>query len=592
MIVTTRVLLNYIRCFRFAALDKNAIGPEKQAFDKDYYNSPIDYSLNDFENFTEIYSTSQTEEQLFWQIFGQASKKIQGLVKTRIPSINNDLIKADLTYKYNFNKDMTLEAKPDFLVDALGERTIFLVHASSGKKLLGPAYTINKRKHSYFSLDKNKVYIFNNETPNQKHSGDYGKHMQKLTSRHEETGRVLYDAAYQSFVLGKCFPKDNLKTVVVMLNQDFIMNSQELSAECLSLFDVTHLMETMASTIETDLYRMINHMKLNDDSRCQLVKNECNRNTSFQCPYLEFCFSHIPKHNSVFDYFQQHLGFKEGPFKTDPIHDTYDLVNEGIVDMQDVPISWLQRETNLMQRYCVENDYTFINKQKIKDKLATLVYPLYYLDFEAYPSVLPRFPDEKCYTQSVFQFSVHVQSDEMTKIEAMEHCEFIMKDELDHREELVIALLEAIPEGKSSVVVYNQTFENNRLQELAMLFPKYAKRLNNLRNRLFDLLKVVKNDYLFYLKKGYSKAEAQTYNFYHPDLCGSYSLKKVLPVLAKDDYSVLSINNGMMAYLQFARTPTVSENEKARIFDDLLKYCGQDTRAMAVILDKIRKMIL
>jgi len=590
MKVTTRDLLNYIRCFRFAALDRNSLFRKKQGHQTKKQYTPIIYSLNDVENYEESNDTEQIKKALYWQIFETSRKQLLDLVQTYIFSTRDSLIKADQIFTYDFNRDMTLVAKPDFFVDEELTSSIFLVHAVSGKKLLSQTYTVNNRKYTYFSLDKNNVYVFKNETPGQKSSIDFEKHLHKLSSRHEESGRILYDAAYQSFILGKLYPDKYLKTIVAMLNSDYVRTTEDITPECLSFFDVSNLVKRMASTIETDLYRMINHIKLNDDSRCQLIKNECLRRTANECPYVEFCFAHIPETNSIFDYFQQHLGFREGHHKTDEIHDTYDLINEGMVDMRDIPISWLQRETNLMQRYCVDNDYTFINNRKIKAKLDTLIYPLYFLDFEAYPSVLPRFPGEKCYSQSVFQFSLHIQKDELTKTDTLEHVEFIMKDNIDHREELVKALLDAIPEGKSSIIVYNQAFENNRLQEFGLLFPKFAKRIGNLQSRLFDLLKVLKNDYMFYLKKGYSKEEAQTNNFYHPDMCGSYSLKKILPVFGKDLYADLPVNNGVMAYLQYAKIPFVSETEKNRTIKDLLMYCGIDTLSMAIILAEIMNL--
>ncbi len=591
MKVTTRDLLNYIRCFRFAALDRNSSSRKKQGILAKNEHTPLYYTFNNVENFEESNASEQIEKTLYWQIFNSSRNQLLDLVHTFISTPKDSLVKADQIFTYDFNRDITLVAKPDFLVVDTLASTIYLVHAASGKKLLAETYTINNRKYTYFSQDKNNRYTFKNETSGQKSSLDYEKHLHKLTSRHEESGRILYDAAYQTFILGKLFPEVNLKTIVVMLNSDYVRTTDEISADCLSLFDVSNLVKNLGSTIETDLYRMINHIKLNDDSRCQLVKNECHRRTAFECPYVDFCFAHIPETNSVFEYFQQHLGFREGKHKTDEIHNTYDLVNEGMVDMRDVPISWLQRETNLMQRYCVDNDFVFINKRKIKDKLDTLVYPLYFLDFEAYPSVLPRFSGEKCYSQSVFQFSLHIKKDESTKVDHLEQIEFIMKDSYDRREELVKALLEAIPEGKSSIIVYNQTFENHRLQEFAALFPKYAKRIGNLRSRLFDLLKVIKNDYMFYLKKGYPKEEAQTYNLYHPDMGGSYSLKKILPVLGTDYYADLPINNGVMAYLQFAKIPFVSATEKNRIIKDLLRYCGQDTMSLVTILTEILKLV-
>ena len=52
-----------------------------------------------------------------------------------------------------------------------------------------------------------------------------------------------------------------------------------------------------------------------------------------------------------------------------------------------------------------------MNKDKIKQALDNIVYPIYHLDFEAFQSPLPRFYKEKPYMQSVFQFSIHIEKE-------------------------------------------------------------------------------------------------------------------------------------------------------------------------------------
>ncbi|MBN2696789.1 MAG: DUF2779 domain-containing protein [Bacilli bacterium] len=586
MRVSTSELLNYVRCYRYAALDKNnrVLSARKEL---NHYSSGDD-SVNDIDVFP--YSSESVESDAKKRLKYREFKEYLDLVYGKILS-TGDLAEVGEAYNYSFTQDIELYAKPDYVVKSDNKIQVYLGYRATKKRLLETRFIMKDQKKPFFYRDKSGIYRFVTKDQIGHDHKDYNQHLKKLSARHEESGRILYDAAFHLYTMRRANAAKKFTIFAALLDSDYVQTGNKPDPELVSLFDVTMLVESLQTEIETQIYRMINHIELNDDSRCQLVKEECQRGSSFECPFVPFCFAHVPENNSVFDYFQQHLGFREGPHRTDALHSTYDLVNEGIVDMLDLPISWLHRESNLMQRYCVENDYLYLNKEKIKDKLATLIYPLYFLDFESYPSMLPRYLGERPYTQSLFQFSVHVKASPDTPLDELEHHEFLSSDAADRRNELLDRLLEAIPEGDSSIVVYNMTFEDNRLKELSQLFPEKATRIDNLRERLFDLLKVLKNDYKFYLGLGYAKSEAQNYNFYHPSLSGSYSLKKVLPVFASDLYKDLKIQNGTMAYVTYMSMLQLDEEQRQVAYKDLLAYCRQDTLSMAIILDELAKMV-
>jgi hypothetical protein len=83
-------------------------------------------------------------------------------------------------------------------------------------------------------------------------------------------------------------------------------------------------------------------------------------------------------------------------------------------------------------------------------------------------------------------------------------------------------------------------------------------------------------------------------NVYHAAFAGSYSLKAVLPAfLPKMAYDALEVSEGMAAGLAWAHfvdrtTPLV---EKSRLKNALLESCKQDTLALAMLLDELRKSV-
>ncbi|MGA7411555.1 MAG: DUF2779 domain-containing protein [Bryobacteraceae bacterium] len=71
-----------------------------------------------------------------------------------------------------------------------------------------------------------------------------------------------------------------------------------------------------------------------------------------------------------------------------------------------------------------------------------------------------------------------------------------------------------------------------RLNELAYALPKFKRRIQNIRRRLWDLLPFVRE------------------HVYHPKFHGSFSIKSVLPALVPDmTYEGMDVGDGIEAGL-------------------------------------------
>jgi len=605
MIITTIDLLNYLRCPRYAPLDRLS---QERRYDKRQIDEKFQEMIFlsgasgnepkmdvDEEENTDFDAASFSKD-----LMNSAMITLRKTVLNRLKTqLNGFQISEKKVISVPFSEEISLATQLDFFYDDHEKLNVITVLPMPDKELLSIRYSANKDKLPFFVSDLEGIFYPERSSSTHSMKSNYDEKYRKLTDRHHPLGRHIYFLAYKAFILSKLYPMSDQRHLMAVLNHSYVFDglmdqsTPVYQNDLMTFFDMTYLVESIQPTIEIDLYRMINHIELNDDSRCLLVKNECCKNQPFECQFVDYCFSHLPEQHSILHYFYHHQGFVEKAPGNDIVHDTYDLINEGVVNMEDVPISWLHREKNLMQRYCVENDYTYVNKTKIAAYLATLKYPLYYLDFEAYPSILPRFKGETPYTQSVFQFSLHIEQENqfVQRNNPKTHQYYLSTDEFDHRLDLVKALVKAIPEDGGSVIVYNQTFEKSRLQELAVLYPEYAKRLLELSNRLFDLYKVVKNDPLFYQKNHFSKAEIESYNYYAPSLDGSYSLKKVLPTLVPENYDELPINNGEKAFVNYAKLPEMDEETKQSTIKNLLQYCQMDSYAMYLIKEALKSRI-
>jgi len=556
MKVTANVLLNYIRCRRYASLN-----------DPDY-----DFKLDDNKINRQYYNKIWT---IFEELYLNSFEDIK----------QNQLI------SYDFHSDIELYEKLDYLCLNLETKYVYSLFSSTSKDFLKMRYNLNNRKYQMFKKDSFGVYVLKS-SPKSEAISNYDEKIKKLTNRKNDLGKIVYKEAFKRFIYDKVYGLKNVKFYTVLLNTDYVYNGKNYERDLYHIFDFSKLYQNMSEIIEADIYRMINHIELNDFTEVPLVKKECRKNDTFECKFVDFCFSHIPKENSILDYFNSNRGFYEPTDSGEVFHDTYELINQGRVSMEDIPISWLKDEKHLMQRYCLEAQFIHVHKEKIETILKTLRFPLIYLDFEAMPCMLPRFKGETPFTQSVFQYSIHIQKEEnILKKNGKNHYEFLANPEYDNRKELVKSLIHIINKYDSSVIVYHKTFEEQRLKEFQEYFPEYKLELQKIIDRLFDLKDVVKNNKKFFIKQGFSDYEASRYNFYSCIQSGSYSLKKVIKVFDESAYSDLTIKNGVEAYKTFMKLEILNPIDRDKAVTDLLEYCKQDTYSMFQIIQGLIKYL-
>lgn len=236
------------------------------------------------------------------------------------------------------------------------------------------------------------------------------------------------------------------------------------------------------------------------------------------------------------------------------------LTDRGVVEVSSVPGAFPLSASQRIAVACVKANDEFVGSSLSTD-LAKVQWPATYLDFETVATSLPLYANVAPYEQVTTQFSVHV-CDQPGHVVA--HHEYLADPSRDCRRELAENLLAAIGD-KGSVIAYHAAFERGQLARLAELFPDLAPRLEAVIARLFDLEIVVRRGY------------------YHPEFRGSYSIKRVLPVLVpKLSYQGLPIGDGDIAVAKFARMALgqCDSDQAAETRCQLLRYCHLDTLAM------------
>lgn len=202
-----------------------------------------------------------------------------------------------------------------------------------------------------------------------------------------------------------------------------------------------------------------------------------------------------------------------------------------------------------------------------REVIDAIPYPRYFLDFEGIDLPIPVWEGVRPYEQLPFQFSLHIQRVPMG---TFEHVSFLDLSGADPSVGCIDALLNAIADDGGAILVYFATYERGRLEELGKRHPAHAAAMAGMVERLVDLLPIVKEFY------------------YHPDMEGSFSIKKVLKAMApKLDYGKLEeVQEGVgaqLAYLEAAMERSVDQARKCDLARKLTLYCEQDTWGMVVV---------
>jgi len=592
MNITKSKFMEYIRCKRYPAL--NHIHKRKDMDDvaRDRFYDIIE-SLEGFDHMDDDFlepDLSHLEVMMpyFTHVELLAARKVMSLFggETRygIEYGTQKLFMRDLN---NFNLMC--------YVDVYNKNTtgvnVVEVKATTSNKFLNLGWSEDGVKNSIFYVSDGNILKLKEEIdPDIITNKKYIKNRNKLLNRFTDEGVYVYDLAFQRYVIEEDI-KD-AKYYLGVINHEYVFDGTYIDGEPLytdesiRLVDLTKITKEMLPKMEKEILEVIHRITEDDETRVKLGKH-CQLKKMRECIYKDLCFDKFPKKNSLMMYMGKHNGFKDPDGEK---HDVYDLIEEGFTSMIDIPHEWLTRRNNQIQRDVAITQHEFIDRDKIRASIDLIKYPIYHLDFESFPCPLPRFKGERAYMQSLFQFSLHIETIPGVCDKEKDHFEFLAYNMTDLRKELVEKLCNLIQDDGGSVLVYNQAFEKTRIKELAEFFPEYSEKLLSINERLFDLMHIIKTNTKLYEDLGFGTDRAKQVNYYHEDLSGSYSIKKVLPIFSELTYKGMEIGNGMEAVYAYAGFKDLTETELEVKRHALTLYCQQDTWAMVEILDNLRKI--
>ncbi len=365
----------------------------------------------------------------------------------------------------------------------------------------------------------------------------------------------LHDAAYQRCVLVH-LGYDVRRVCIVHINGEYVRHGALEPDKLFTIEDVTGQTAEMQRGVEERLAFLEQYMASEDEPPCDLGE-QCF--APYDCGFFGYCAAALPKPN-VFDL----AGM--------PLRSKLTCYEQGIVSFEALERCGRLKPTQALQvDHALHAQPAQIVPAELHRFLDQLSYPLYFLDFESFQPAVPPYDDTHPYQQIAFQYSLHI----VPRAGApAEHREFLAMPGADPRRALAERLCADIPAGVCTVA-YNMAFEKGRIKEMAALFPDLAAHLTDIHDHVVDLM-------VPFRKKAY----------YTRDMCGSYSIKYVLPALFPDDpaldyHNLDGVHNGAEASEAFTSMEGLDPAALEARREQLLRYCELDTLAMVRIWEKL-----
>lgn len=249
------------------------------------------------------------------------------------------------------------------------------------------------------------------------------------------------------------------------------------------------------------------------------------------------------------------------------------LEDMDIKDITDIPedLEGLnQRQLN--QIMAAKSGKQTIDKEKIKDFMGDLDYPLYFFDYETLSSVIPLYDGMRPYKDYPFQYSLHILDSPQAELR---HEEYLHGKKSNPVPELIEKMKKDI--GKDGTILsWHSTYEEKCNERLAEVYPEHKKFLLDMNERMVDL------------KMPFSKGW-----FVDPKFYGSASIKYVLPALVPElAHSDLEVSDGLHARRLWTKTILEKENtwNTDKVLEGLSEYCTLDTFAMVEIWKVLEKL--
>lgn len=377
-------------------------------------------------------------------------------------------------------------------------------------------------------------------------------HIYEIKSASSIKKGKLEDACFQKYVLQECGYSVS-KISIIHLNKDYVKKGDINPSELLDIVEITDQINNIYSSVVNNINAASNFI-----NKEAINENECSckyKTRRNHCDSFRYFNKDVPKF-SVYE-ISRISAKKIGQ-----------LVDNNQLSILDIPLDFELSDNQQLQVESVRQELVLINKPAIEKTLSNLKFPLHFVDYETFPTAIPRLDNMSPHNHLVFQVSIHT----MQENGELTHFEWL-GDKLEQPIDM-LKKMQDFTELIGTFISWNAPFEVGRNKNMIDWIPEFTDYLSYMNTHMFDLETVFKGDYVDYR------------------FGGRTSIKKVLPVLCPQfSYSDLEVQDGTMALDTWGRMvtdPNFNEGvEQTR--KNLLEYCKLDTLAMVEIYKELKR---
>jgi Domain of unknown function(DUF2779) len=366
----------------------------------------------------------------------------------------------------------------------------------------------------------------------------------------------INDLAFQKLVTERCGLKI-VKACVIHLNREYTRQGEIRYHDLFVYADLTDEVIEAEAQVKLEMLDAKTYLDLPEEDGCLCIYE----GRSNHCPTFVYSNPKVPQY-SVHDFNRIGMSKKK----------LIDWIDRGELSLSDIHNPEDLNPTQRMQYDAYTINKAIINHHAISKELDKLVFPFQFFDYEGYSSAIPLFDGFGAYEQIPFQYSLHV----LHENGVIDHKEFLITNPGGN---LTLPLIERMKKDidpKGTVISWYSSYEKQRNSKLAELHPEHAPFLEELNDKMFDLMKIFSDNH-----------------YVDPAFRGSASIKKVLPVVVPElSYSTMNISKGDQASERWEKLISFDtpQEQKDIIIKDLLEYCKLDTWAMVEIYRFLRNL--
>ncbi|GER58138.1 hypothetical protein ULMA_02460 [Patiriisocius marinus] len=382
-------------------------------------------------------------------------------------------------------------------------------------------------------------------------NGSY--HIYEIKSAVSVKKEKLEDACFQKYVLQECGYTVS-KVSIIHLNKEYVRQGTINPEYLLEITEVTEQIEGIYSSVVNEINaasNLINKEVINEAECSSRYKTRSNH-----CDTFKYFNKDVPEYSI----------YEIGRISAKKIGQ---LVDNSHLSILDIPLDFELSTKQQLQVESVRQELVIINKPAIDKTLDNLKFPLHFVDYETFPTAIPKLDNMSPHNHLTFQVSIHT----MQENGELTHFEWLGK-KIEQPAEM-LQQMQDFTDATGTFISWYAPFERGRNEDMANWISGFEDYLNYMNANMFDLMDVFKTDYV-------------DYRFH-----GSTSIKKVLPVLCPQfSYSDLAVQDGTMALDTWGRMvtdPNFNEDvEQTR--KNLLAYCKLDTLAMVEIYKVLKQL--